>query len=545
MYTNTLKTFLLIFVLILTGCGKNSSEKKSQTQSDNNSQTQSDNNSQTQLHKPTLTLKGASTVTLFRGDQFNDPGVLAQDSEDGDISSKITIDAQPDTSKAGTYTIYYRVTDSDNLSTFITRTVIVQSFNKVAPIDSNIELGSEKNILYYVDPRPEENGLNRALRIDYAAMTYTEIAVDGINPHSIDRAGDSDKFYIRTQNSKSFDVVNFKTKKVKTIDLIDHKPRAIGAYNAKYNLQLLSAKDMPVVDVIDVNTDEVIETLGNRETYDKTKLTSNAGAGSATGHALWFDEDHFGLIDRVTPRILVFKVKKDDKGELTFTQSDVVNLSTALHAIERVQTPQNEKDHNTFYALGEGDIDKGTAPYINELIFDPKKGTLHRGKKENGDDRITFLRQNKNLKGIKSSTHHTGITPDGKYLVTPITTGEVYFINRKTMEIEHTIEAKLGAAHVEFSISQGLAIITNHFDEHLTFIDLNDFTVKKHLLISHHTFDPNEKHLLQPHFSYISEDGLYFYTFATQDGDFLKINLKTLEIEETLHTGGAPEQAHS
>jgi len=74
---------------------------------------------------------------------------------------------------------------------------------------------------------------------------------------------------------------------------------------------------------------------------------------------------------------------------------------------------------------------------------------------------------------------------------------------------------------------------------------MKTLSIKKILTISHHRFDPSNKHLLQPHFSHISENGKYFYTFATQDGDFHKIDLDTLEIVDTLHTGGAPEQAHS
>jgi len=46
-------------------------------------------------------------------------------------------------------------------------------------------------------------------------------------------------------------------------------------------------------------------------------------------------------------------------------------------------------------------------------------------------------------------------------------------------------------------------------------------------------------------FSYVDPSGEFYYTFATQDGDFLKIDLKTLEIVDRIHTGGAPEQAHS
>ena len=113
------------------------------------------------------------------------------------------------------------------------------------------------------------------------------------------------------------------------------------------------------------------------------------------------------------------------------------------------------------------------------------------------------------------------------------------------MEVEKILHAKLGAAHIEFSVQENVAVITNHFARELTIIDMETLTVKKHLQISHHGFNPNEKHLLQPHFSYLSEDGRYFYTFATQDGDFLKIDLQTLEIVDTLRTGGAPEQAHS
>lgn len=70
--------------------------------------------------------------------------------------------------------------------------------------------------------------------------------------------------------------------------------------------------------------------------------------------------------------------------------------------------------------------------------------------------------------------------------------------------------------------------------------------VKKQLQIGFdHDCDKDDKHLLQPHFSYIGPEGRYFYTFATQDGKFIKVDLRTLEIIAILETGGAPEQAHS
>jgi hypothetical protein len=372
-------------------------------------------------------------------------------------------------------------------------------------------------------------------------MSFDAIAVNGINPHSIDRAGDSDKFYIRTQNSDSFDVVNFKTGDVKTVSLIDHRPRAIGAYNKKYNIQLLSGKDMPVVDVIDVSTDKIIATLGDRNHYYKSQITSNAGSGSATGHAFWLDEDHFGLIDRVHKITYVYKVKKDNNNSLSFIIKSELSAGTAFHAIERDKEPKTRSDITTFYAMGEGDLTKGFAPYVLELSFDSKTGILAR------TDRNAWLsNSNQKIDNVTPTTHHSGVSPDGKYLVVPVLDGKVYFIERSSFKVVKELQASLGAAHIEFSDSLDLAVITNHYSNILTIIDMKTLEVKKNLQIGfHHEFNPNEKHLLQPHFSYISKDGKYYYTFATQDGEFVKVNLETLEIEDTLHVGGAPEQAHS
>jgi VCBS repeat-containing protein len=483
---------------------------------------------------PVITINGEKNQLLVIGDEFVDLGAVATDKEDGNLSIETTSDVN--SSKAGEYTVIYSATDSEGASAKAVRKVKVvpaYELNSKAniPYDANLELGDEKGILYYVDPRPEENGLNRALRIDYINWTYEGITVNGINPHSLDRAGDSDKFYVRTQNSNSFDVVNFKEHTVKTVDMGEHKPRAIGATNLKYNLQLISVRNRQVVDVIDTKTDAIIASLG-----DETETP-----GITTGHALWFDEDHFGLIDRAKPQIVIYKVV-DNNGTFEFEETDRVETDTALHAIERVAHPITREDLVLFYGNGEGNIAKGgdILPYMREYIFDPKTGKLNKGKK------VDLTLSTASVHGRPPITHHTGITPDGKYIYAPVFDGNVYIIDRESMSVVKTLKASLGAAHVEFSKSLNLAIITNHWSNELTIIDLNTQEVKKRLTISDtQEFHEDEPHLLQPHFSYLSEDGKYFYTFATQDGDFLKINLETLEVEDKLHTGGAPEQAHS
>lgn len=483
---------------------------------------------------PQITLFGDKKVTLIVGDVFVDAGASASDPEDGNLT--VTTISDLNTSKEGSYQIRYSATDSAGDSAEVLRDVAVlpASFLNAKvhiPFDSNLELGGEEGILYYVDPRPEENGLNRALRIDYLAMIFSDINVSGINPHSIDRAGDSDKFYVRTQNSFSFDVVNFKENSVKTVDMGEHQPRAIGASNTKYNLQLISVRNRQVVDVIDTNTDTIIASLG-----DETDTP-----GITTGHAFWLDEDHFALIDRAKPQVVVFKVI-DQGGVLSLQETDRSDTATALHAIERVANPITRKDLVSFYGNGEGNIAKGGTilPFMLEMTFYPETGKLVQ-------ERTTELTQSTAVvKGRPPITHHTGITPDGKFIYAPVYDGKVYIIDRASMKVVKVVEAALGAGHVEFSKSLGLAIITNHWDNEVTVIDLETQTVKARVIISTtQEYHEEEPHLLQPHFSYLSEDGKYYYTFATQDGDFLKINLETFEIEEKLHTGGAPEQAHS
>ncbi|MBM5696286.1 DUF5011 domain-containing protein [Listeria seeligeri] len=73
------------------------------------------------------TIAGDKTTTLQPGDTF-DPtsSMTATDKEDGDITSDIqVIDNPVDTSKSGTYTVTYEVTDSDGNKATFARTVIV------------------------------------------------------------------------------------------------------------------------------------------------------------------------------------------------------------------------------------------------------------------------------------------------------------------------------------------------------------------------------------------------------------------------------------
>ena len=80
--------------------------------------------------KPVIALKGSSTVNIDEGTPYNesDYGYVANDTEDGDITSDVVITGTVDHNKVGTYTIKYDVKDSKGLSAdTVERTVNVNA----------------------------------------------------------------------------------------------------------------------------------------------------------------------------------------------------------------------------------------------------------------------------------------------------------------------------------------------------------------------------------------------------------------------------------
>ncbi|MFC5649940.1 DUF4185 domain-containing protein [Paenibacillus solisilvae] len=75
---------------------------------------------------PVITLLGDAEVELPLGASFTDAGAAAADGRDGDLSHKIIVEGSVNTGIVGTYTLTYKVSDSDgNAAVPVTRTVQV------------------------------------------------------------------------------------------------------------------------------------------------------------------------------------------------------------------------------------------------------------------------------------------------------------------------------------------------------------------------------------------------------------------------------------
>ena len=82
---------------------------------------------------------GVADKQLLIGDSFSPlDGITATDKEDGDLTNKIIVSGSVDTTKAGTYTITYAVTDSKGGSTI--------AYSKVTVIDTSIPVYDSSKI---------------------------------------------------------------------------------------------------------------------------------------------------------------------------------------------------------------------------------------------------------------------------------------------------------------------------------------------------------------------------------------------------------------
>jgi hypothetical protein len=110
---------------------------------------------------------------------------------------------------------------------------------------------------------------NRTLSIDIERMQLIQsLDVPGFQNHHADNSFNS-KIYSIPKGSNYVNVVNLtkdendipKMEVTKQINLI-HSPRSGDAYNQKYEIILVTAKNRPMGSFIDVKTDEVVGTIG-------------------------------------------------------------------------------------------------------------------------------------------------------------------------------------------------------------------------------------------------------------------------------------------
>jgi hypothetical protein len=134
---------------------------------------------------PSISLEGEEIVNLGIGAFFSEPGFVAIDKEDGILTSSVSVSGVVDTETAGTYTVTYSVTDSDqNIITAIRGVIVapdsvtdvdgdgVKDSSDAFPLDSSETLDTDNDGI----------GNNTDTDDDNDGYTDVEEIADGTDP---------------------------------------------------------------------------------------------------------------------------------------------------------------------------------------------------------------------------------------------------------------------------------------------------------------------------------------------------------------------------
>ena len=105
-------------------------------------------------------------MNIVLGSNYEEPGATAIDEKDGDLSEKIVIEGQVDTSKEGTYTITYKVSDSKGNEAVKERIVNVKKQLVYSEVEAQSGSSGQAGIIYLTfDDGPSSNITPKVLDI--------------------------------------------------------------------------------------------------------------------------------------------------------------------------------------------------------------------------------------------------------------------------------------------------------------------------------------------------------------------------------------------
>ncbi len=305
--------------------------------------------------KPTFKLIGEQTVQIEYGTEYKDAGATAK-AKFSDISDKIVVESNVDTSKLGTYTVTYKVPNGSKTDTY-TRTVIVKDTQ--APV---VTLTGEENVEIDFESSYEEEGYEVEDGYD------GEISKDTVTrEEKTTENGDIEIHYMVSDSSgNKADKVRFVKVVDKTAPVIKLNGKAFVSLktNEQFNDEGATAEDNKDGDLtskitkegsVDTSKDgkytityKVKDNNGNEATAQRTIFV---GETQATGVIyLTFDD---GPSANTTPRIL--DTLKEKGVNATFF---VINYSDANeHLVKRAVEEGNaigihgySHDYKTIYS---------------------------------------------------------------------------------------------------------------------------------------------------------------------------------------------------
>jgi len=379
------------------------------------------------------------------------------------------------------------------------------SVNRDGYVSDNI-YGAE-NLAYYGDWNA-----NSIYIFDVDNMSLLTI-VDGTGdgPYGIDQQS-PEKAYALTRLTDSLTIVNNQTFENDGIIQLKHRPRSTN-YNPETDLTLVSGGNKAMTSIIKVKQDQVVRVIGdNVETHP-----GDYGGSLSTGHPLWVTDQQFFMLDRAARTIQLWHPKQK-------LLSTLYTATSVHHIFQPPAATMKKGDEHVFYAVEEGNREVPISPAI--LRFELQRNTLvETGRVElNSVDPSTY---DASLMGA----HHAAFRPDGKFIYVGSAEGHLFVVNTQTLKVKKVIEVGKGAGHTTFLSMRDQAIITNHNDTFVSVINTKNHKWVRNVEVA---TDASPDYKSQAHTSGVSLDMQYFYSAASHDGVFYRINLDTWVVDKTL-----------
>jgi len=241
---------------------------------------------------------------------------------------------------------------------------------------------------FYADEHnttPTSTTGNRILEIDIENMSLVNtLNVPGNLGHHADN-GFNSKIYGVPKGSNYVNVIDLRKDQngttsmnnTKQIELI-HKPRSGDAFNDKFNVILMTARNRPMGSFINVDTDEVVGTIGENVDcrltdgsmllshsdantpagalkYQCARASGSHGGDQISGHPYWLTSDYAAVVDRANKQISVYHVRQVGS-RLVSTLVNHMPTRTSIHQIvPRDRTALPPSQQADFYATEEGE----------------------------------------------------------------------------------------------------------------------------------------------------------------------------------------------
>lgn len=201
---------------------------------------------------PTITLRGNSVIYLVQNSTYNEEGYKAVDNCEGDITDRVIVTNNIDTTKIGKYSVTYEVSDNSQNKVSVTREVIVREdlpVNEAIPgsIYLTFDDGPSKTITPYVLDILKEEGIKATFFvINHSSSLDYLIKRASTEGHTIGLHSYSHQYYNIYQSVTSYfndlEAINNKVKSItgKKSNVIRFPGGSSNTISARYSKGIMS-----------------------------------------------------------------------------------------------------------------------------------------------------------------------------------------------------------------------------------------------------------------------------------------------------------------